>query len=390
VAQDSATVRPSETAVPQRGTTGSGATGIVLHEHYYWHDPGSAAGGRRPNGATLEVAGHAESPETKRRFHGLLAATGYLDHLTQIKPRHADLSEVLRFHTADYVNTVRAMSIAGFGDAGKEAFVGFGSYEIALLSVGGAIEAVDAVLAGRVRNAYALIRPPGHHAEADRGMGFCLFNNVALAAMHARSERNVSRIAIVDWDVHHGNGTQAAFYDNPDVLTISVHQDGRYPLQTGKLNERGEGAGVGANINIPLPPGSGHGAYIATLEQVIVPALDQFKPELVLVASGFDAGGYDTMANMICHSDTFRQMAMAVQAAADRHGGGRLVATHEGGYSPFHVPFCGLAALEGFTGIPSGVEDPYASLSRLPYQELQAHQAAVIDQAAAFVTEIPS
>jgi acetoin utilization deacetylase AcuC-like enzyme len=376
--------------VPHERTVLGTTTGIVLHEHYYWHDPGSAAGGRRPNGATLEVAGHAESPETKRRFHGLLAATGYLDHLTQIKPRHADVSEVLRFHTPSYANTVREMSVAGFGDAGKEAFVGFGSYEIALLSVGGAIEAVDAVLAGRVRNAYALIRPPGHHAEAHRGMGFCLFNNVALAAMHARAVRGITRIAIVDWDVHHGNGTQAAFYDNPNVLTISIHQDGRYPLHTGKLDERGEGAGVGANINVPLPPGSGHGAYMAALEQVIVPALDQFKPELVLIASGFDAGGYDTMANMICHSDTFRQMASAVQAAADRHARGRLVATHEGGYSPFHVPFCGLAALEGFTGIASGVEDPYASLSRLPYQELQAHQAAVIDQAAAFVPQIPS
>jgi acetoin utilization deacetylase AcuC-like enzyme len=364
--------------------------GIVVHEHYYWHDPGSAAGGRRPNGHTLEVSHHAESPETKRRFHGLLSATGYLDHLTQIRPRHAEVDEVRRFHTGGYIDRVRDLSVIGFGDAGKEAYVGFGSYEIALLSVGGAIEATDAVMRGDVTNAYALIRPPGHHAEADRGTGFCLFNNVALAAMHARAERGVERIAIVDWDVHHGNGTQAAFYNDPNVLTISVHQDGRYPLHTGKLDERGDGAGLGANINIPLPPGSGHGAYMDMLDRVIVPALDRFKPELIFVASGYDAGGYDTMANMICYADTFRVMATAVQAAANRHCGGRLVATHEGGYSPFHVPFCGLAALEGFTGIPSNVEDPYASLSRLPYQELQIHQASVIERAAAFVNEVPA
>ena len=244
--------------------------------------------------------------------------------------------------------------------------MGAGTYDIARLAVGGGLVATDAVASGRLRNAYALIRPPGHHAMPDMGMGFCYFNNVVLAALHARAVHGVGRIAIVDWDVHHGNGTQAAFYNDPNVLTISVHQDGRYPGRSGAITERGDGDGLGANINIPLPPGSGHGAYTAVADQVIAPALDRFRPEFVFVASGFDAGGYDPMAHMLCHSKTFAYLADCVLDAAARHAGGRIVATHEGGYSAFHVPFCGLAVLERMTGEPSGISRPEAPMPSCP------------------------
>lgn len=356
-------------------------TGLVSHERYFWHDPGPSAGGRRPDGAVLQVAEAADHPDTKRRLLGLLDATGYSDHLTRLAPRLATVEELTRFHTSEYVEQVSALSDAGFGQVGRSAYVGGGTYDIARLATGGVIVAVDAVLDGTVNNAYALVRPAGHHAEPDRGLGFCIFNNVVVAVHHARAVRGVGRVAIVDWDVHHGNGQQGAFYSDGDTLTISVHQDGRFPSWGGTLGERGDGPGLGANINIPLPPGSGHGAYAAVFEQVVVPALDRFKPELIIVSSGYDAGGFDSMAHMMAHSGTFRMMAASVVDAAARHCAGRLVVVHEGGYSTYHVPFCGLAVIEEMTGIPSGVTDPFATLADLPYQDIQPHQAAIITAA---------
>jgi acetoin utilization deacetylase AcuC-like enzyme len=364
-------------------------TGLVTHERYFWHDVGPSTGGRRPNGETLQIAEAADLAETKRRLLGLLDATGYSDHLTRIAPRTATVEEVTRFHTQRYLDELATLSKIGFGEVGKSAYVGAGTYDIAMLAAGGAITATEAVVRGDVDNCYGLIRPAGHHAEADQGLGFCLINNAVIAAMHARAALGINRVAILDWDVHHGNGTQAAFSDNPDVLTISIHQDGRFPSWTGALTERGDGEGLGANINVPLPPGSGHGAYMAAIEQVVVPALDRFRPDLIIVSSGYDAGGFDAMAHMMAHSGTFRMMATAAVEAAARHSVGRLVVLHEGGYSTYHVPFCGLAVIEEMSGVPSGVDDPFATLANLPYQDLQAHQAHVIDQAAAFVDDIP-
>jgi acetoin utilization deacetylase AcuC-like enzyme len=174
------------------------------------------------------------------------------------------------------------------------------------------------------------------------------------------------------------------------VLTISIHQDGRFPTDTGGLDERGDGAGFGANLNIPLMPGCGHGAYVAAFDEVVVPALERFEPDLLIVASGYDAGGFDSMAHMMCHSGTFGALASMMVDVADRHCDGRLVVLHEGGYSPFHVPFCGLAVIEQMVGEPSGVADPYATLAILPYQDLQPHQAELIALAAALVADVPA
>ena len=365
-------------------------TGLVTHERYFWHDPGPSAGSRRPDGVVLQVDEPADKPEAKRRLLGLLEACGYADHLVRLAPRPATDDEIMRLHTHSYLDRLRALDAAGGGDAGPAAYVGPGSASIAALAAGGGLVAVEAVCAGRVDNAYALVRPAGHHALAGEGMGFCLLNNVALAALHARATLGIARVAIVDWDVHHGNGTQDAFYGDPAVLTLSIHQDGRYPAHTGSLTERGAGAGEGTNINVPLPPGSGDGAYRACIERVVLPALDRFRPGLVLVASGYDAGAFDPMAHMMAHSGTFRFMADALVAAAARTADGRIVVVHEGGYSPFHVPFCGLAVIESLTGHPAGVADPYASVAALPYQGLQAHQAGVVDAAARFAAEVPS
>ena len=261
-------------------------------------------------------------------------------------------------------------------------------HEIALLAAGGCMSAVDAVMDGRIDNAYALVRPPGHHAEPDLGRGFCIFLNTGLAAMHAREVRGLERVAIVDWDVHHGNGAQKAFWRDPTVLTISLHQAGYYPPDSGHVEDIGEGEGEGFNINVPLPPGSGAGAYIAALERVVAPALRAHRPELILVASGLDANAMDPLAHMMVHSAAYKQMTRILMDVAAEVCEGRLVMCHEGGYSAGYVPFCGLAMVEELSGITTGVEDPFLEFFEgVEYQELQPHQDEVIVIAEANVAE---
>ena len=361
------------------------ATGFVWHERYAWHDAGRAS-----QSPWAEPYPALDRPESKRRLHGLLAASGLLDRLVSIRPRPATDDELLRFHTADYVARIRALSAAGGGDAGESARFGPGGFETASLAAGGCIEAVDAVLEGRVDNAYALVRPCGHHAEPDRGRGFCIFGNVALAVRHARGVASVGRVAVIDWDVHHGNGTQAAFYDDPTVLTVSLHQDRCYPVDSGGLDEVGAGAGRGYNLNLPLPPGSGHGAYLAALERVVLPAVRAFRPDLIVVAAGFDAAASDPLGRMLCHSGTYRAMTRLVAEAARELCAGRLVMCHEGGYSATYVPFCGLAVIEELSGERTGVDDPlvgwYAAMGG---QELLPHQAELLERAARQLQGLP-
>ena len=269
-------------------------------------------------------------------------------------------------HPEEYLERIKELSSGHGGDAGSEAPFGNGSYEIAQLAAGGTIAAIDAVLDGTVDNAYALVRPPGHHALADLGMGFCIFANVAVGIRHAQATRGVGRVAVVDWDVHHGNGTQAIFWEDPTVLAISLHQDGLYPARSGLLEQVGEAAGTGTTLNVPLPAGSGTGAYLAALDQVVVPALEAFDPELIVIACGFDAGALDPLGRMLLPAAAFGAMTERLLDAADRICGGRLVASHEGGYSAGHVPFCGLAVIEALSGLSAGIDDPFAYLSRCP------------------------
>jgi acetoin utilization deacetylase AcuC-like enzyme len=369
-------------------------TGFVWHERYLWHNTGRATGPFQADAAGwLEPdVRHRENADGKRRLYSLLAVSGLLDQLRPIAPQPASEEQLLRFHTADYVARVRAESEAWGGDGGDGATpFGRGSYEVARLSAGGVIAALDAVLDGEVRNAYALVRPPGHHALADSGMGFCLFGNAAVATLHARRERGVGRVAIVDWDVHHGNGTQAAFYEDPSVLTISLHQDGNFPPGSGPVEENGAGAGAGCNINVPLPPGSGTGAYRAAFERVVVPALDRFEPELIVVASGFDASAMDPLGRMMLTPAAYGELTRTLMAAADRHCDGRLVLEHEGGYSEELSPFCGLAAIEALAGVETEVRETVLQVypEGFAYQELQAHQEAAIERAAALVANVP-
>ena len=364
------------------------ATGFVFHELYLWHNTWNWAQVFAPS-LTIQPGEHAENPETKRRFRNLLEVSGLLDHLVPVKPRYATEDELARFHTRSHIARIKAMSAENGGDASVLTPFGKGSFEIAQLAAGGTMAALDAVIGGTVKNAYALVRPPGHHATADAGMGFCLFGNVAIAIMHARAVHKVGRIATVDWDVHHGNGTQSAFYTDPTTLTISLHQDGLFPLDSGGLEENGEGDGKGYNLNIPLPPGCGDGAYAAALEQVVVPALYKFKPELIVVPSGFDASGVDPLGRMMVSTEGYRKMTKLLLKAADDLCGGRLVMSHEGVYSPMYVPYCGLAVMEEMSGIFTGVADPWGThMSSWGQQSLQQHQEQAIAAAAKLVVNI--
>ena len=364
-------------------------TGWLWHEAFAWHDTGRVRGFSSAHRRWVQQIEHWEHPETKRRLHNLVEISGFGDELTRLKPQAANVEQLLRFHTPEYIERVQELSAAEGGDAGEGVPFSHGGYEIALLAAGGTISAVSAVLDGAVDNAYALVRPPGHHAERDRGRGFCIFANAAIGVMHAMAEWGIERAATVDWDVHHGNGTQQAFYEDPNVLTISLHQDQLYPRGIGRLDEIGDGAGEGRNVNVPLPPGSGHGAYLAAVERVVVPALRAFRPQLIVVPSGFDGGMYDPLGRMMAYSETFREMTRMLMEAADELCDGRLVLTHEGGYSPLYVPFCGMAVLEELSGKRSAVEDPFGETAGTAGgQELQPHQSAAIAEAEALVEQL--
>lgn len=365
-------------------------TGLVFHELYMWHHAGSLGNLSKH----IQPTQHWEHPETKRRFHNLLSASGLLDHLKVVRPLPAAREDIIRVHTEEYVDRIKAMSgdlSNGLHTAGDACTFSAGGYDIAMLSAGGALALTESVLSGNCTNGYALVRPPGHHAEANEGMGFCIFNNVAIAVKHAMKHHNLSRVAIIDFDVHHGNGTQHIFEDDDSVLFISIHQDSNYPLDSGKVEEQGMGKGQGFTINAPLPPGSGSGAYRAVFDRVVLPALDVFKPELIMVSCGFDGAYMDPLASMMLSSDDFRFFTQRLMEIADKHCGGRLVYLHEGGYSELYVPFCGLAVLEQLSGIKTAVSDPFlAEVTAWGYQSLQDHQDSVIKRAEEVVALLKS
>jgi acetoin utilization deacetylase AcuC-like enzyme len=357
-------------------------TGYVWEELYGWHDTGTAAG-LFQSGLDAQPYQHVESAETKVRLASLLEVSGLTKSLTRISAVPATEEQVLRVHTKEYFECIKHESAQPKGgDAGDGISpFGNGSFEIALLAAGGAIEATRAVVTGQVRNAYALIRPPGHHSRPTTGMGFCIFSNAAIAVKFAQAELGVKRIATVDWDVHHGNGTQEIFYNDPNVLTISVHQEGLFPAKSGNVADRGEGEGDGYSINVPLQAGCGNGAYLEAFQRVVVPALRKFKPELIVVPSGFDASAADPLGRMQVTPTGYRAMSLELMAIADEVCDGKIIMTHEGGYSPFYVPYCGLAVLETLSGVKTGISDSITPVwDELPGQVCQPEQSARIGE----------
>lgn len=362
-------------------------TGLIWHELYMWHDTQNYAGVIQP-GTHLQPGTHFENPESKRRFKNVLDVTGLSKALHFLDPEPATREQILAIHTRDYLERLEPMNETG-GDAGGLSPFGPGSVDIAKLSAGAVITLVDGIMSGKVDNGYALNRPPGHHAMPNEGSGFCMFCNGAIAAQHLLDHHGLGRVAIMDWDVHHGNGAEAAFYDRSDVLTMSIHQDRCFPPDTGMAGDVGKGEGRGYNINVPLPPGTGSGGYDAVFEKVILPALENYQPDFIIVPSGFDAGGQDPLGRMMLSSNDYGRYAKMLMSAADRLCGGRIAFCHEGGYNAYTVPFMGLRVIEALSGLKSGMEDPFAPLIEgMGYQELQGHQAAVIEAASIAVHEI--
>ena len=342
--------------------------GLVFDDRYLQHNPGLyplwSSGGPYP---FVDPVLHLSNHRLVMRTQHLLDLSGLGDDLARIPARKATLAEVARFHDPAYVARVKAISDAGGGETGDGAPAGPGSYEIALLAVGGTLAAVDAVMAGPTRRVFVNVRPPGHHAVRDRGMGYCLFNNVALAALHGRAVHGLERVLIVDWDVHHGNGTQQAFYADPNVLFVSLHQEGLYPAPSGGVDEVGDGAGTGFTVNIPLPPGCGDAAYAAAFERLVLPIARAFRPELVLVSAGQDASAMDQHGRMCLTTDAYRRMTADLIAVADEHASGRIVVAQEGGYSEIYGPYCNLAIVETLAGRRTGMAEPLDS-ARLAQQ----------------------
>jgi acetoin utilization deacetylase AcuC-like enzyme len=334
------------------------STGIVFSDRYLQHNTNPY---RLPSGNTLpfvEPVDHPSNPRLVERTKKLLDYTGLSKELKPFAPYPATPTELSVFHPMDYVDRIRKVSEAGGGDAGQGAPVGADSYDIALLAAGGVMAAVDAVMNGDVRQCYALVRPPGHHAEPSKGRGFCIFGNVAVAARHAQRRYGIDKVMIVDWDVHHGNGTQAAFYDDSSVLFVSLQQDRLFPVDSGLPHEVGGGEGAGYTVNIALPAGSGGAAYRSAFERIVEPLASQFKPQLVFVSAGQDASASDPLGRMLLATDHYRQLTSIMQHIAASTADGRLVLAQEGGYSETYAPYCTLAIFEELTGQRTGIEEP--------------------------------
>lgn len=339
--------------------------GYLWDTLYGWHDTGTGGNApANPAQGLQPVNRHFSSPEPKRRLHELVQVSQLRKHLTNLSAKPATKTQLERIHSTQHINSMLQQSqLPKGGDCGDGGSpFGQGGADIAMLSAGGAIEMTRAVLDDVVDRGYALINPPGHHAERNRGLGFCLFNNASAAASFALEERGLERVAIVDWDVHHGNGTQDIWWEDDRVLTVSIHQDRNFPVDSGFVEERGTGKGKGFNLNIPLPPGSGDLVYETALTEIVVPALKDFKPELIILSTGYDAAMMDPLGRMMVTTSGYFNMTQTLRAAADTLSEGKLVVVQEGGYCQYYVPFCGLAVLESLTGENSGFKDEYAEI----------------------------
>jgi len=305
---------------------------------------------------------HVENAARLEAIISHLEQTQLIRQLTPIKPRAASVEELSLVHHKQHISYIQEVAQKGGGWLDPDTVMSTDSYQAALYAAGGLIETSKAVMRGEVASAFALVRPPGHHATATRAMGFCLFNNVAIAAKYALTKYNLERIAIIDFDVHHGNGTQGSFYDNPQVLYTSTHEFPFYP-GTGNLDEIGKGEAKGTTVNIPLPAGCGDAEYLAVFEAIIVPVVRRFRPQLILVSAGYDTHWADGLAMMQVSVTGFAQMVKIIKELADELCSGRLVFTLEGGYNPTALAASVKATFDVLLG-NTNIEDPLGKSPR--------------------------
>ncbi|MFQ5824997.1 MAG: histone deacetylase [bacterium] len=292
-------------------------TGFVYHDDFLKHNTG---------------AGHPERAERLQNLVTYLKQIDYLFEFNHIPVTPADLSFIEQIHPKHYIMNIQNSCNSGLTYLDSDTVVSRDSFHAAHLSVGGVVNACDAVMKGKIENAFCAVRPPGHHAEPSTAMGFCLFNNVAIAARYLQNHHSIDKVCIIDWDVHHGNGTQNAFYDDSSVFYISIHQHPLYP-GTGRAEERGQGAGEGATLNFPSPPGFGDKDYLNTFEKQIAPEVRNFNPDYILISAGFDAHRDDPLANMQVTEEGFGEMTVLIKLLAEECCQGRFVSLLEGGYN---------------------------------------------------------
>lgn len=293
---------------------------------------------------------HPESPERLKAIYGSLSELEAIIPISYIRPRPASLDEIALIHDPDYIREIEGIGLfPAYLD--MDTPMTKGSFQAAVLAAGGLIEAVDSVMTKEAAPVFALVRPPGHHAEKDRAMGFCLFNNVAIAARYAQKRYGVKRVLICDWDVHHGNGTQHAFYNDPSVLYFSIHQYPHYP-GTGKPEDIGTDQGKGFTINCPIPPGQGDAEYLEIFRKILVPVALTFHPDLILVSAGFDPYIHDPLAGMEVTEEGFALMTGSLLELASQCCQGRLILTLEGGYHLQGIARCASAVIRTLSGFP--------------------------------------
>jgi len=310
-------------------------TGLVYDPIYLKHDTGA----------------HVENSQRLVATMALLEESKLLDKLTIISPRAATHEELSLVHSDHHISRVQSTSARGGGWLDGDTFASPDSYEVALYAAGGALNAVDAVMKGEVSNAFALVRPPGHHATRDQAMGFCLFNNIAIAAKYAIEKYNVECILIADFDVHHGNATEDTFYSDPNVLYFSTHQYPHYP-GTGAITDDGEGEGKGANVNVPMPAYCGDAEYLRVYNEILAPIARRFKPQLMLASAGYDAHWADMLSMMELSVEGYGDIVAVIKRLAEELCQGKLLISLEGGYHLKAMPLSLRATLEVLSESP--------------------------------------
>ncbi|QHS16053.1 class II histone deacetylase [haloarchaeon 3A1-DGR] len=350
------------------------------HDSFLAHDHPAGENEAEWTGRLAYREPHPDRPERMRNVNRILR-TEIPDRIEWVEPEPATRDQLTRTHEPSYLEELRAFCEQGGGRLTAETGANEHTYRAARHAAGAARSAAEHALSTPDDDVpYALVRPSGHHAQPDRADGFCYLNNVAVAADHVLATRDVDRVAVVDWDVHHGNGTQECFYDREDVCVVGIHNDHRswdpeHHPQTGNLDEVGTGDGTGYNVNVPLPPGTGDEGYELVLDRIVAPVLEAYDPDLLLVSAGQDPGTVDPLGRNVVTKAGFETLGARIAALADAHAGGNLAIVQEGGYQVSHLAYATLGVLEGALGIDSDVADPLAWID----EDVDSARRAVAD-----------
>lgn len=323
-------------------------TAFLYDDRFLNHNPG---------------AGHPERRERLETTIGHLQTQPWFERLQQVAPEPVEREWLQTTHSDDLIDRAQSACRQGapFLDV-ADVGISAESYDIACLAAGGVLKLADQIATGQAANAFALTRPPGHHAEHDMALGFCLFNNIAIAARYLQRHHGLDKIAILDWDVHHGNGTQHTFEEDPSVLYLSTHQYPYYP-GTGAASENGVGRGQGATVNCPLPAGAGDSQIQRAFQEKVLPAIDDFAPDAVLISAGFDAHADDPLAQLELSTDCYEWMSHRMMELADKHSGGRLLSMLEGGYNIHRLPDCVQRHIEVLAGVRETMQGTPADIT---------------------------